>query len=245
MKKLLILILAAFALAVQAQNPTPQQILRAIDQNLTSTTVKSTSRMVINSRRSTRTVASINYSRGNTDFYTEYTSPPRDKGTKMLKQGNSLWIYDPNTQRTVQISGNMLRQSVMGSDLSYEDFMEESSLLEQYTAALEGDLTYEGRDCWKLLLTAKSNRISYPSKRIYVDKARNVPLYEEWFARSGRLLKTIKASNVTRIGSRWYPRRVVFKDELKQGHGTEYIVDSIEFDVPIPASIFSRTQLGN
>jgi hypothetical protein len=70
-------------------------------------------------------------------------------------------------------------------------------------------------------------------------------LYEEWFARSGRLLKTIKASNVTRIGSRWYPRRVVFKDELKQGRGTEYIVDSIEFDVPIPASIFSRTQLGN
>lgn len=239
----LIFSLAIFCLA--AQSPSAEQILRNIDRNMTSSSSRSTTRMVISSRRSTRTVSSTNYSRNNTEFFTEYTAPPRERGTKMLKVGNNLWIYDPNTQRTVQISGNMLRQSVMGSDLSYEDFMEGSNLVSQYNASLEDDLVYEGRACWNLLLTAKSNSVAYHSKRIYVDKERYVPLFEQWYARSGRLLKTIKAYNVSRIGNRWYPRRILFKDELRQGSGTEYIIDDIEFDVRIPDSVFSRSRLSN
>jgi len=163
----------------------------------------------------------------------------------MLKLGSNLWIFDPNTRRTVQISGNMLRQSVMGSDLSYEDFMEESSLSSQYNASLEGEVTYEGRACWDLLLTAKNSRVAYHTKRFYVDKQRSIPLQEKWYARSGRLLKTISASDLRQIGSRWVPFRVLFKDELKQGRGTEYIVESIEFDIRIPDSIFTRSQLSN
>ncbi len=30
-------------------------------------------------------------------------------------------------------------------------------------------------------------------------------LYEEWYAKSGKLLKTIKASEVKRVSNRWYP----------------------------------------
>ncbi|MEF3693925.1 MAG: outer membrane lipoprotein-sorting protein [Candidatus Cloacimonadota bacterium] len=245
MKKYVLLALFGLILGLYAQRPDPQQILRAIDSNLISGTTRSTTRMVINSRRSSRTVTSINYSRGSSDSFTEYTGPPRDRGTKMLKLGSNLWIFDPNTRRTVQISGNMLRQSVMGSDLSYEDFMEESSLSAQYNASLEGEVSFEGRACWDLLLTAKNNQVSYQTKRLYVDKQYNIPLQEKWYARSGRLLKTISASDLRRVGSRWVPFRVVFKDELRQGRGTEYIIENIEFDIRIPDSIFTRSQLSN
>lgn len=245
MKNFLIILIFSMALGLFAQRPDPQAILRAIDRNQISTTARSTTRMVINSRRSSRTVSSINYSRGSTDSFTEYTGPPRDRGTKMLKLGSNLWIFDPNTRRTVQISGNMLRQSVMGSDLSYEDFMEESSLSSQYNASLEGEVSYDGRACWDILLTAKTTRVAYYTKRLYVDKQRNIPLHEKWYARSGRLLKTLSASDLRQISSRWVPFRVVFKDELKQGRGTEYIIENIEFDIRIPDAIFTRSQLSN
>lgn len=104
-----------------AAAPTASEILKAVDKNMISTTSISTTRMVVHGRRASRKVSSINYSQGNDRFYSEYTSPPREKGTKMLKLSKDLWIYDPNTDRSVQISGNMLKQSVMGSDLSYED----------------------------------------------------------------------------------------------------------------------------
>lgn len=124
-KGIFTILIAILAMLLPAQKPTAGEILKAIDRNMISNTVKSTTRMVVHSRRSSRTVESINYAKGNSSFYSEYTAPPREKGTKMLKLGNDLWIYDPGSDRTVQISGNMLKQAVMGSDLSYEDFMEE------------------------------------------------------------------------------------------------------------------------
>lgn len=243
MKRYLILLLLTFSLGLAAKYPDPVSILKAIDANATYSSSKSSTRMVIRSRRASRTVSSINYSRGNHSFYTEYTAPPREKGTKMLKLGSSLWIYNPGTDRIVQISGNMLKQSVMGSDLSYEDFMEETSLLNDYNAVIEGEASYDKREVWNILLTAKRGGLSYPKRRIYVDKERLLPLYELWYAKSGKLLKTVRSDQVTRIGNRWYPKHVVFKDELKEGSGTDYYVDSIAFDLKLADSIFSKGSL--
>lgn len=244
MKKLsLVLSLIILCVAVSGQKPSATDILRLVDNNMVSGTTKSTTRMIVHARRSSRTVASVNYAKGNDKFYSEYTAPPRDKGTKMLKLGSDLWIFDPTTDRSVQISGNMLKQSVMGSDLSYEDFMEENRLEKDYDAEITGETTYDKRPCWILTLTAKHSKVAYHKRKAYIDKERFVSLYEEWYAKSGKLLKTIKASNIQRISGRWYPKQIVFKDELKDGKGTEYIIDKIEFDISIPDHIFSKAML--
>jgi len=244
MKKLSVLMLALLASTLAfGKAPTAEEILKAVDRNMQAGTSKSTTRMVIHAKRGSRTVSSINYASGNDRFFTEYTAPPRDKGTKMLKVGDLLYIYDPGTDRVVQISGNMLKQSVMGSDLSYEDFMEETKLLDAYSAVLEGESTYDGRAVWKLLLTAKRQDLAYHSIRMWVDKERYVALYQYLYAKSGKLLKSIRAANVKAFGSRWYPCYILFKDELKEGKGTEYYIDSIQFDVSIPASTFTKAML--
>jgi len=147
MKKLLLFLLSLYAFMLSAQSPTANEILAEVDKNMISTTAITTTRMVVHGRRASRTVGSINYSEGNSKFFSEYTSPPREKGTKMLKLDDDLWIYDPNSDRSVQISGNMLKQSVMGSDLSYEDFMEESTLQEDYNASVLKEATCNGRAC--------------------------------------------------------------------------------------------------
>lgn len=243
MKKAIIAILAFCAFSLVSAAPSAESILSAIDKNMTSQTTKSTTRMVIHAKRSSRTVESVNYSQGSDRFFTEYLAPPRDKGTKMLKAGDNLWIYDPGTDRTIQISGNMLKQSVMGSDLSYEDFMEASKLQEDYSATLDGSSTLGGRDCWVLTLTAKRSGLAYHSAKIHVDKARFVILSEYLYAKSGKLLKSITFGDVKKVGYRWYPHHIVFKDELKSGGGTEYFVDNVQFDIGIPASTFTKAKL--
>jgi hypothetical protein len=74
--------------------------------------------------------------------FTEYLFPEREKGTKMLKLNDRLLIYSPTTDRTIQLSGHLLRQSVMGSDLSYEDMMEERKLSEVYSAKIIQEENY-------------------------------------------------------------------------------------------------------
>lgn len=243
MKKILFLILVLFTLKLQAQKVSALDILKEVDKNMIANTTISTTRMVVHSRRASRTIESVNYAQGNDKFYSEYTSPPREKGTKMLKLGDDLWIFDPNTDRSVQISGNMLKQSVMGSDLSYEDFMEESKLQEDYAAVISKEITHQGRACWVLALTAKKADVAYYKRNIYVDKTRYLSLYEEWFAKSGKLLKTISTSDVQSVQGRWYPRKIVFKDQLKSGKGTEYYIDKIEFNLPIAKHIFTKAML--
>jgi hypothetical protein len=45
------------------------------------------------------------------------------------------------------------------------------------------------------------------------------------------------------VDERWYPKRMTFRDMLSRGKGTEYIVDSIDFDVEIPDYMFTKAAL--
>ena len=124
--------------SLNAQNPSAREIIEKVDKNMSAETRIFTSKMVIHNKRNTRTIESKSWSMGEKKSYTEYLAPPREQGTKMLKLEDQLWIFSPSTDRIIQISGHMLRQSVMGSDLSYEDMMEDQHLLNHYTGEITG-----------------------------------------------------------------------------------------------------------
>ena len=46
-------------------------------------------------------------------------------------------MYTPRTDRKILIAGHMLRQSMMGSDLSYEDMLEDRKMSLSYDVILE------------------------------------------------------------------------------------------------------------
>ena len=187
-------------------------------------------------------MVSNSYGEGDHKSFTEYLAPAREKGTKMLKLENQLWIYSPSTDRTIQISGHMLRQSVMGSDMSYEDMMNDKPLLEQYKPDVTGTETVDGRKCWMVTLTAIISDINYYTRKMWVDAERSVPLKEELFAKSGKLLKRITFTDVRKVEGRWFPMTFVYKDMLKEGPGTKMAIQEIKFDATIPANVFN---LGN
>jgi len=242
MKQIAIL-LALLPTILWAQDPSGKEILEKIDKNMASKSTITTSKMVIHGVRQTRTIEAKSWGMGDKKAFTEYLSPAREKGTKMLKLEDQLWIYSPGSDRTIQISGHMLRQSVMGSDLSYEDMMDKAKLLENYDAAVIGSEQIEDRDCWIVELQAKTAEINYQMRKIWVDKVRYIPLKEELYAKNGTLLKRLELLDITKIGNRWYPKKFVFKDMLKKGDGTEFIIVDIEFDKEIPEYIFTKAAL--
>lgn len=224
--------------------PNAEEIIKAVDRNMSARTTVLESKMIVRGRRATRTISSKSWMLGQDKAFTEYISPAREKGTKMLKIGNKMWTYSPQTDRIIRISGHMLRQSVMGSDLSYEDMMENPKLFERYNAVIEGEEIIDDKNCWRILLTAKEKGLAYNSRKIWIDKERMIPLREELYAKSGKLIKSLRISEVMRVGDRWYPRIWLFKDELKSNSkGTEWIVDKIEFDLDIPEKRFSKSGL--
>ena len=245
MKNGLILFFLSYSfLFTQSDQMSADDIMKAMDQNLNAESRIITSKMVVKGRRNNRTIESKNWVVGTELAFTEYLSPPREAGTKMLKIGKKLYTYSPQTDRVIQISGHMLRQSVMGSDMSYNDMMEDRPIDELYSATIEGSIILDGRDHWIMILDAKVKGLSYPKRRSWVDKEYLLPKKEELYAKSGKLLKTASLEGIKKIEGRWFPSKFVYKDELKRNSkGTEWIIDNIQFNKKIPNSRFSKALL--
>ena len=228
---------------VRSQTPQGDEILKKVDQNMILENKILTSRMIIHGRRENRTLESKSWQRSTSETFTEYLAPVREKGTKMLKLRDNLWTYSPSTDRIIMISGHMLRQSVMGSDLSYEDMMEDPHLPNLYSSKVVGEEIYNKRQCWVLELTAKKEDISYSSRKIWVDKQRFVISKENLYAKSGMLLKTMDIREVMEIQNHWIPKSILYKDVLKEGQGTEFFIDSVIIDTSLPDYLFSKASL--
>ena len=248
MKPLILLIACLAAAGAAAQTPptapSADSILKKIDENQVSGSRITLYEMTIRGRRGSRTMKAKSWVQGVDRAFTEYLEPPREAGTKMLKLRDQLWTFSPSTDRTIQIAGHMLRQSVMGSDMSYEDMMEDPKLQSLYTATVVGEGTLLERPCWILELKARPGaEPSYNSRKVWVDKERFLPLKEERYATSGKLLKTTEIKSVRQYQQRWVAERAVFKDALKNDGGTEFVVTSMEFDAKIPEHVFSQAAL--
>ena len=248
MMKNMIYILLTTLFSVEASGQeaamTAEALVRAMDKNLNAKTRVLTSKMIVHGRRTSRTIKSRNWVKGINQAYTEYLAPPREAGTKMLKSGDKIWTYSPQPDRVIQISGHMLRQSVMGSDMSYNDMMEDRPLTDLYEAIVEGSEMIDGRKHWILFLEARVKGLSYPKRRAWVDSEYLLPMKEELYAKSGKLLKSTSMDGIKKVRDRWFPTRFIFKDELKKNSkGTEWIIDDIAFDTDIPDSRFEKAML--
>jgi negative regulator of sigma E activity len=112
-----------------------------------------------------------------------------------------------------------------------------------YSAKTISEETINDRLCWVLELTAKKEDIAYYLRKVWIDKERYVILKENLYAKSGKLLKSVEVREVMRTQDRWIAKSVLFKDVLKEGQGTEFLMDSIVFDANIPDYLFSKASL--
>ena len=216
------------------------RLLVAVDNNMWATTKYIDGRLIIDNGRRIRELAMESWMEGTTRSYSFYKSPPRERGTKMLKLEKKLWMYTPHTDRKILIAGHMLRQSMMGSDLSYEDMMEDEKLSEAYTGTIDGEVELDGVKVLVITLKAKEKTKTYQTLKIWVDPVRTVVLKEEAYAKSGKLLKTIEFKEFRLIGKRLFPKQMIFRDVLKGNTKTTYMFDKIEFGLKIPPKYFSH-----
>ena len=246
MKKLFagtLLIFLIFTVPAIAEEINAQKLLEQVDENLWANTKFITGRLIIDNGRKVRTLTQDSWMQGVDRFYSHYKSPAREKGTKMLKIGGKLWMYTPRTDRKILIAGHLLRQSMMGSDLSYEDMMEDHKLSHSYSASFEGFEDFVGTRCAVLHLVARDKKTTYQTRKAWIDPEKQIVLKEERFAKSGKLLKRIEFTDYGKIDQRLFPRTMVFRDMLKENTQTTYKFDVIEFDVDIPAKYFSQSIL--
>jgi outer membrane lipoprotein-sorting protein len=230
------------ASSLGAQTPSAKDLLARVDDNKVFDTIVYEGDMIIDyqNKRFVKTMKA--WARSNNDTFIEFVNP-EDRGTKYLKKGARLYVYSPDTEGTILISGHMLKESMMGSDLSYEDTVNNEKLSARYDPVLVGSEVFNGKECWVLELLAKKKTESYPKQKIWIDKENGDTVHTELFALSGAKLKENTLIRVQVINNKRVPAEYEMRDLLRKGSKTTFAMRNITLDQPIADSIFSQRNL--
>jgi len=230
------------AAAVYSQTPTATELLNRVDNNEIYSTIEYEGEMIIEyqGRRYVKTMKA--WGRGNTHSFIEFTNP-EDRGTKYLRRDGRLMVYSPDNEGVMLISGHMLKESMMGSDMSYEDTINNDTLSSRYDPVLTGSQAWNGRDAWVLELNAKKRTESYPKRTLWIDKETGDLLHYEIYALSGAKLKEYNMLRVEVIAGRRFPVEVEIRDLLRKDSKTTFVMRNAVLDRPIPDSVFSQRNL--
>lgn len=239
---IIISILITNFVVITAAELTAEEIINKRDDNEYFDSVRIEAEMIIVSggRKITKTMIALSDKKNS---LVEFTNP-QDRDTKFLKREDDLWMFFPDAEEIIKISGHMLNQGMMGSDFSYQDIMESDKLTDLYDFKIIDEEEIDGRPCYVLEgITREGVKVSYYRRVSWIDKERFIGLKEELYAQSGKLLKETKLNEVKMIDERWIPIDSVMENKLRKDTYTEFILTEIDFNPEIPEGTFTLQNL--
>ena len=235
-------ILFSSLIITTAAEMTAEEIINKRDDNEYFDTAQMEAEMIIvsGSRKITKTMVALTDKKNS---LVEFTNS-QDRGTKFLKREDDLWMFFPDAEEIIKISGHMLNQGMMGSDFSYQDVMESDKLTDLYDFEIIKEEEFDGRPCYVLEGIAREGvKVSYYRRVSWIDRERFIGLKEELYTQSGRLLKETKANIIEEIEGRWIPTNSVMENKLRKDTYTEFTITQIKFNLEIPEETFSLQNL--
>ncbi len=219
-----------------------EEIVARMDGVQSFQTSRQEGRVITTDRFGVKEVDFLAWSRGNAEFLIEFTSAA-ERGQKILRTSSELFLYYPDAQELIRLQGAALRQSMMGSDISYEDMTEGKDTLSKYDAALLGEEEVEGLECFVIKLVAKTRKVPYPRQTLWVEKGSFLPRKALYFSRTEKLLKEMRVLETRSIGAKVMITRMVWEDKTKSDSSTELVIKEAEVDFPLEEDFFSLDRL--
>jgi outer membrane lipoprotein-sorting protein len=242
MKRLLTLFCILTISTAGALAQSAEEVIRRLESNQTHETSRIEGRMVIHDRFGQRTSEFIMYARGEEEALIEFTSAS-EAGQKVLRTEDEIYLFYPDAAELIRLQGAALRQSMLGSDVSYEDMTGNRGYLDTYEVELGGRERIDGRPCYVLELEATSRDVAYPRQKMWVDAELYVMRRAEQYALSGRLLKVVEVQELMREAGKVFPSHMTIRDQLKQDTRTEFVIEEAEIGIDLPPRIFSVEEL--
>lgn len=171
--------------------------------------------------------------------------PPSSKGQGYLKEGNTLWFYDPESRRfnTTSNADRFQNTNARNSDFT------RSTLAQDYKVVSGEDVVLGQFNCRLLTLEAITTEVTYPRMKVWISEDGLLRKSED-YSLSGQLLRTSAISGYYNIGGRFVPREMLFVDQLRGAtingnfvHEKTKITISRPTFAKVADSVFSKTFL--
>jgi outer membrane lipoprotein-sorting protein len=171
--------------------------------------------------------------------------PAISRGQGYLKEGNTLWFYDPESRRFNTTSSV---ERFQNTNARNSDFTR-STLAEDYHIVSGEDAQLGRFMCRLLTLESLTTDVTYPRMKIWISDDGLVRKTED-YSLSGQLLRTSAFPDYHQIGRRFVPKRVLFVEELRGAmidgkfinEKTQITINKPSFE-KVADSVYSKTFL--
>lgn len=151
-------------------------------------------------------------SKGNDRTIVRTLAPASDKGQVLLMRDRDLWIFMPNLSQPIRLSASQrLTGQVANGDLARANFSGD------YIPTVLRTDSIEGEHYVVLELKAVDRSVTYDKVLYWVNKNNDRPHKAEFYALSGRLLKTCYYSSYKEAAGGLRPTRLIMEDALIAG----------------------------
>ncbi len=244
-----IAILAMLALVVialpQASAQDARTILKKAYDNWRADSSFSVVEMTIKRKGSLRKLTMKSWTKGTDKALVRFVAPARDAGNATLQIGNSTYVYNPRINQVIKLPASAMSQSWMGSDFSYNDLARSQRVLDDYTHKLIGTRIIKGQKIYVIESIPKRGRPIVWGKQIIMVRGDGVLYRVEYYDQLGKRVRVMTADKIGRIGGRLYPIVMTMRRDDKPGQYTRIATRTAQFNIPIPAYVFTRSNLQN
>jgi hypothetical protein len=151
-------------------------------------------------------------SKGNERTIVRTLAPASDKGQVLLMRDRDLWLYMPSISQPIRLSAaQKLTGQVANGDLARANFSGD------YTPSIIRTDTIENEAYYVLELKAVDRSVTYHRVMYWVNKSNNWPHKAEFYAVSGKLLKTCYYQNFKEAAGGIRPTTLTMVDALAEG----------------------------
>jgi len=228
-----------------ADTPDPIELIRAAMEHWRGVTSYSDMTMTVHRSDWQRSMSMQAWTEGDKVSLVRVTAPKRDAGNATLIQDRNMWTFSPKINRIIKVPSSMMNQSWMGSDFSNKDISKSTDIIDQYDHRMIDSETRDGHAFYTIESIPHEDAAVVWGKEIVVIRDDFVIMRQEFWDQDGVLVKEMNALEVAAMGGRNIAAKVRMNKVETPDEWTEMLVNSIEFDVDISASLFTLSNLRN
>lgn len=163
-----------------------------------------------------------------------FLSPAVQKGQSFVRNGDDMWMYMPKSKKIIRIGA---KDKSMGGEASNIDIMR-VDLAKDYYGTYVGEEVVEGELCHKIELTAKQRLVAYDKIVYWISCNRELPVKREYYALSGKKIKSMYFKNITALGDMQRPSLISIVNENNTDFKTEMVIECMNAKVDLEDHMF-------
>ena len=185
------------------------------------------------------------WTRGEEQSLVRVTEPARDRGNGTLTDDNNMWSYSPKVNRVIKIPSSMMGQSWMGSDFSNKDIAKADDIIDQYDHTLLSTEEVDGITVFEIESIPHEDAAVVWGREVLRIRSDNVVLEHSFYDQDGELVKSLQSLEIGDMGGRTVALRQRMAKVDTPDEWTEIQVLAVEYDIDVPESLFTLSNLRN